>query len=239
MPTRKQILSQLSAPELRKRLAWKCPLKGHSKHDGISHYSCYNKLNKIPTEERIGFMDLETEDLKSDFGILFCWKILENGTNKMYGDVLTLDDIKKGKSTKRDIQPKEDRRIVQSLVDTLENFDRVILHYGARFDLPFARSRALICDVEFPSYGNLYQGDTWQILKNKFKLSRNSLQNATLKLLGITRKDHLSLSVKHGCLRGEKWALDITEKHCENDVLDLRDLYNKISFAVKINKSSI
>jgi len=179
------------------------------------------------------------EDLKSDFGILFCWKILENGTNKMYGDVLTLDDIKKGKSTKRDVQPKEDRRIVQSLVDTLGKFDRVIAHYGSRFDLPMVRSRAVICDVEFPPYGALYQGDTWQILKNKFKLSRNSLQNATLKLLGITRKDHLSLAIKHGCLRGEKWALDLTEKHCENDVLDLRDLYNKISFAVKINKSSI
>jgi hypothetical protein len=96
-----------------------------------------------------------------------------------------------------------------------------------------------MCGIDFPKYGEIYQTDTWMILKNKFKLSRNSLQNGCLKLLGVTRKDHLSLSIKHGCLRGEKWALDLAVSHCEKDVLDLRDMYNKTYPYVKKSNTSI
>jgi hypothetical protein len=239
MPTRTQILSQLSATELKKLMAWKCPLKGHRGHSGLEHFSCYCKLHGTQMEEKVGFLDIEAEDLKADFGIMFCWKLLDAKTNKMYGDVINLNDIKKYKSRERDVQPKEDTRIVQSFVDKVSEYDRVVLHFGCWYDLPFARTRAVIDKVEFPMYGSVYQTDTWKILRAKFKLSRNSQQNASLKLLGVSRKDHLSLSIKHGCLRGEKWALDLTEKHCENDVLDLRDNYNAISFSVKNTKTSI
>lgn len=235
----KSILSKMSASQLRHAMEWKCPLKGHRGHSGLEHFSCYVKLHGLDLKEKIAFFDVESESLTSEYGILFCWKLLDNDTNKMYGDVLTLDDIKKGKSTKREVQPKEDKRIVQSLVNCLSNYDRVIGHFSSRFDLPMIRSRAIICGVEFPSYGALYQTDTWQILKNKFKLRRNSLENATRNLVGQSRKDHLSLAIKHGCLRGEKWALDATFKHCHSDVLDLRELYNKIVFSVKSTKTSI
>jgi len=235
----KSLLATLSASELRKRLAWSCPLKGHSGHDGISHSACYDRLHKTKVEEKIGFLDIEAEDLKADFGIMFCWKLLDSDTNKIFGDIINLADINKYKTNKRDNPPKEDTRIVQSLIDKLGEYDRVITHYGCRYDLPFVRTRAVIDKLQFPSYGALYQTDNWVILKNKFKLSRNSQQNASLKLLGISRKDHLSLAIKHGCLRGEKWALDATFKHCNSDVLDLRDNYNAISFSVKSTKTSI
>jgi len=235
----REVLAQLHASELRKRLAWRCPLKGHREHDGISHHDCYDKLHKIDIKEKIAYADIEAEDVSADYGIMFCWKLLDAQTNKMYGDRITLEDINKYKSKERNVQPKEDTRIIQSLIDKMSEYDRVIFHYGCRYDLPFVRTRAVICKVRFLSYGALYQKDSWIILKTKFKLSRNTLENAALKLLGRTRKDHLSLSIKHGCLRGEKWALDITERHCEKDVLDLRDVYKVIFFAVKETKTSI
>ena len=238
MPTRKQILSQLSAPELRKRLAWKCPLKGHSGHDGITHSACYDKLHGTQSEEKICFLDIEAEGLVADYSIMFCWVLQDAQTGKMYHDIITLQDIKKYTSHKREVHPKEDTRIIQSLVNKLSEYDRVVAHF-IWYDLPFARTRAVICGVDFPNCGAMYQGDTWRMLKNKFKLSRNSLLNATTHLLGGSRKDHLSLSIKHGCIRGEKWALDDTLAHCKKDVLDLRDLYNKISFSVKNTKTSI
>jgi len=236
---RRYLLSQLKADELRKRLAWRCPLKGHAGHDGISHSSCYDMLHGKKLEERIGFFDIEAEDLKADFGITFCWVIIDSQTDKMYSDVLTLNDIKKYSSKKRDVQPKEDTRIIKSFIETTSKFDRLVGHFSSLFDLPFVRTRAVIDKVQFPSYGALYQTDNWRTLKSKFKLSRNTQQNATLKLLGKTRKDRLSLSIKHGCIRGEKWALDLSLKHCKKDVLDARDLFYAIHFSIKRTKTSI
>lgn len=233
------LLSQLKADELRKRLLWKCPLKGHRGHNGISHHTCYNRLKGISLEERIAFYDIESEDLKADYGIVFCWALLDAKTNKMYSDVLTLKDIQKYASKDRNLPPKEDTRIIESLIKRMSSYDRIIGHFSSVYDNSFVRTRAIIDKLEFPSYGALYQADTWRILKSKFKLSRNTLQNASLKLLGHTRKDHLSLSIKHGCLRGEKWALQLADKHCKNDVLDTRDVYNSVCFAVRRTKSSI
>jgi len=232
-------LKTLTKAEILERAKWKCPVPGHSKHDGLAHPRCYEKLKAAYTGERIGFLDIESEDLKADYGIMFCWCVLDAQTNEIKKDIINADDIKKGSSKKRDVAPTEDKRIVQSLIDCMSNYDRVVAHYGSRFDLPFIRTRAVICGLDFPTYGLLNQTDTWIILKNKFKLSRNSLMNATLKLLGSTRKDFLSHSIKHGCLRGEEWALKDSLVHCENDVKDLRDLYNKIHGFMRKTNSSI
>ena len=230
-------LIKLTKEQIITRAKWKCPVPGHSKHNGLEHPRCYDRLQKIEGE-RIGFLDIETEDLKADFGIMFCWCVLDAKTDKIISDIITPDDIKKYSSHDRDKMPKEDTRILKSLIDTLQNYDRLVGHYSSRFDLQFSRTRSIICDVPFPHFGEIYQSDTWMILKHKFKLSRNSQENATRKLLGATRKDHLSLSIKHGCLRGEKWALDSSLEHCKKDVLDLRDLYNTINpYAKKTNTS--
>ena len=235
---KKLLLSKLNAIQLRKLMAWKCPLKGHGSHSGLEHYSCYCKLNKIDLEERILFYDIETEDLNADYGIMFNWYAIDNKGNK-FEDYITLDDIKKNKSSNRDIEPKEDKRIVQSLVDLISKYDRVVGHYACGFDTPFTRTRAVICGIEFPNYGVIFQSDTWVFLKKKFKLSRNSLENGCRKLLGNTHKDRLSLAIKHGILRGEQWAINDSRKHCKQDVIDLVNLYNKIAFSSKSTKSSI
>lgn len=231
-------LAKLKKEEILKMAKWKCPLSGHSKHSGLSHTNCYKKLHQLEGE-KMCVLDIETEDLFAEYGIIFCWAILDMKTNKIIEDYITLDDIKKYSSKKRDIHPKEDTKIIKSLVDTLQNYDRVITHYGSYFDLKFIRTRAVICNTYFPTYGLIYQFDTIKMLWSKFRLRRNSLGNATLKLLGKTRKDHLSLSIKHACLRGEKWAIDASRSHCKKDVLDTRDLFNKIYPYVAKSRTSI
>lgn len=229
--------------EILARFNWKCPLDGHSNHNGWEHPKCYEdfvRLGKVNIgEERIALCDIEAEDLNADYGIMFCWYLMDLESEKLKYDVINLDDIKKHSSKDRNIQPKEDSRILKSFVEEISKYTKVVFHYGSGYDLPFTRTRALICNVDYPKYGQVYQIDTWRILKTKFKLRRNSQENATLKLLGKTRKDHLSLSIKHGCLRGEKWALDITLNHCKNDVLDLRDLFKSIYDYVKHSNTSI
>jgi len=231
-------LKSLKKNEIIKRASWKCPVQGHSKHNGLEHPRCYEKFNNIEID-KMCVLDIETEDLSADFGIMFCWAILDMDNNKIIEDIITLDDIKKYKSSKRNVHPKEDSRIITSLVDSLKNYQWVVTHYGSLFDLKFIRTRAVICNIPFPEFGSMYQQDTCKMLWAKFKLRRNNLAAATRNLVGKTRKDHLSLSLKHACLRGEKWALDDTMKHCRKDVLDTRDLYNKINPFVRKGKTSI
>jgi DNA polymerase elongation subunit (family B) len=233
------MLSKLTADGLKKRLRWSCPLKGHSHHDGISHNRCYDQLVGVDLAEKVAYLDIETEDLKADYGVMFCWCLWDGNANKLYKDVININDINKYKSHNRNTPPKDDTRIIKSLVDLLVKYDRVYAHYGSRFDLPFLRTRALICGIKFPPYGSLSQTDTWIISKNKLKLSRNTQQNLCLKILGHTRKDHLSHSIKHGCLRGETWALNLSLIHCEKDVYDLRDVSKVIDPFIRKTKTSI
>lgn len=208
------------------------------RHNGISHTKCFdNKNGKV--EERIAFLDIETENLNADWGIMFCWVIKDSKTGKILFDTLQKRDLSTLKPSNIHDQPKDDKRLVAGLIDALRGFDRVVAHFGVGFDFPFMRTRAVICGLEFPSYGELFQSDTWVYLKKKFKLSRNSLENGCRALCGETHKDRLSLSARHGCLRGEKWAMDYTLKHCIQDVEDLFALYNKTNRFSRKTKSSI
>ncbi len=231
-------ITKMTKAEIVKRAKWKCPLPGHSKHNGLEHPRCYDKYNHIDID-RTCILDIETEDLNADFGIMICWCLLDLDSNKLEEDCITANDIKLYKSIKRNVNTKEDKRILTSLVAKLSNYDWVITHYGSLFDLKFIRTRAVICEVEFPEFGKMFQQDTCKMLWNKFKLRYNNLGHASRTLTGKTNKDKLSLSITHGCIRGEQWAFDVTLKHCRNDVLDTKRLYNKISPYVKKSKTSI
>ena len=222
-----------SKAELVDRLKYKCIHRS----DGIQHPKCYDKAKS--KQEKTCFLDIESEGLDADFGIIFCWVVEDMQTGKVHKDCITLKDINAGKVTAPAVQPKEDKRVVDSLLSVLRQYDRVVAHYGSRFDIPFIRTRAVVNGLDFPMFGSLSQSDTWVMLKNKFKLSRNSLENGTKTLLGKSRKDRLSLSVRHGCLRGEEWALKYTLNHCIKDVKDLRDLYLKINGFMRKTKTSI
>jgi uncharacterized protein YprB with RNaseH-like and TPR domain len=231
-------VSKMKKEEILARDKFLCPDKGHGSKNGWEHPRCFEKYTKGLYQEKVIYFDIEAEDLNADYGIMFNWCAIDDEGNQ-FEDCITLEDIKKYKSSQRDVEPKEDTRIVTSLVNTLSRYTRCVAHYGCGYDLPFARTRAVINKVPFPTYGMLFQSDTWVFLKKKFKLSRNSLENGCRKLLGYTRKDHLSLSVKHGCLRGEKWALDISREHCKKDVLDLIALFEATHMFARKTKSSI
>ena len=227
----------LTKEEILKRAKWRCPLPGHSGHTGLEHPNCYLKYRQ--SEEKIGVLDIEAEDLKADYGFMFCYCLKKLNKDVFYEDAINIKDIKKYASKKRDIPPKEDTRILNSLIKYLLLFDRVVTHFGSIYDISFVRTRSLICRLNFPGYGSVFQTDTWRISKSKLCLSKNTLQNIHQKIYGFSRKDHLSLSIKHGCIRGEKWALDIAQEHCRKDVLDTEDILNDTHYFVRPTKTSI
>jgi hypothetical protein len=201
------------------------------RHTYLEHRACYFLERR--ENERLGFIDIEASNLSGDWGFLFGYCILDE-KGKVYEDWVTKEDIKKwGRAGK------EDKRVLQSLVNHMENFDRLIGHYSSRYDLPMIRTRAVMTDVWFPTYGAYVQTDGWRILRSKFKLRSNGLENSTRNLVGETRKDHFTQALMNGCVRGEKWAIDWAKKHCLQDVLDTRDLWYKINPYIKLANTSL
>ena len=231
-------VSKMKKEEVLARDKFRCPEKAHGSKNGWEHPRCFERYTRGLYQEKVLFFDIEAEDLNADYGIMFNWYATDEEGNS-FEDYITIDDIKKYKSSDRNVEPKEDTRIVQSLVDLISKYTRVVGHYSCGYDLPFARTRAVIDGVDFPSYGMIFQSDTWVFLKKKFKLSRNGLENGCRKLVGVTHKDKLSLSIKHGCLRGEKWAMDLSRKHCAQDVEDLIALFNLTHKFMRKTKASI
>ena len=139
----------------------------------MNHLKCYEREKGI--EERKCFLDIETTNLKADFGIMLSWCIYDLQTDEIYYDYISVEDIE------TDVA---DKRIVQTLVDTLWKYDRIVGHYSTYFDVPFIRTRAIINDVDFPLYGNLFHTDTWKMARQKLCLHSN-------------RQDSVAQAVQH------------------------------------------
>jgi uncharacterized protein YprB with RNaseH-like and TPR domain len=130
-------------------------------HKYTDHQPCY--AEEYDKQERVGFLDIETESLEADYGVIFTYCILDDKTGEIFSDTINTEDIKKwGK------EAKEDTRLLKHLVEDLKKFDRIVGHYSSRFDLSYIRTRAVMCQVDFPTFGEYFQTDTWNFLKHKF-----------------------------------------------------------------------
>lgn len=202
-------------------IKWRC----NHRHNGVRHFSCF--LKEFDIKERIGFLDIETSNLKANFGIVLCWCILaEDGT--LYEDWITKSDF-----------AWEDKRIIISCIDTLKAFDRVITHYGTYFDIPFLRSRAIIHGLDFPKYGELYHTDVWKMAKSKLCLHSNRQDIIAESLHGKTIKTRISHPAWRKAMMGDIEASMEVLNHCEKDVEDLRKNYNSLLPYCNIIRSSI
>jgi uncharacterized protein YprB with RNaseH-like and TPR domain len=204
---------------------WRCE---HG-HTGLEHYQCY--LKQCPKQEVIGFLDCETNNLDSDFGILLSYAIKEFESDTIYKGVLEKSDTQSS--------AEEDKRLVGRCVKDLLKFDRVITWYGKKFDLPFIRTRALICGVDFPFYGGIKHNDIYYIAKYRLKLHSNRLENVCRVLFGETQKTHIDARYWRGALRGDKTALAYILDHNIRDVMDLERVYLKLRDYAKPTDTSI
>ena len=198
-------------------------------HSFLSHYACY--LREHPEKERIGFLDCECSNLNGDFGILLSYCILDNNTGKILSGVFSEADINN--------KDEEDKRVVTQLIKDLLKFDRIITWYGRRFDIPFIRTRALICKVPFPYFGSIRHDDIYFISRNRLKLHSNRLENFCRSVLGITHKTHIISKYWRRGQRGDKKALGYILDHNKRDVIDLQRAYFALKDFVARNNTSI
>lgn len=214
----------LSESEKKKRLKFRCK----HRHNGISHFSCYDKRNGFI--EKIGYLDLETSNLKSDFGIILSYCIKEDG-GKIVGRSLTPSEIKNGIY---------DKKLLKELCVDIRKFTRIITYYGTKFDIPFMRSRCLLYHLNFPVWKELSHTDAYYVVKHRFGTLHSRRLGVVAPFYGIESKGHpLNPTIWISCLSGNKRALSWVFTHNKEDVVSLEKLWHKICIYTNMKRTSI
>lgn len=109
----------------------------------------------------------------------------------------------------------------------------IVAHNGAKFDLPFLRTRCLRWGLEPLREPKIV--DPLQIAWRKFRLRSNRL-GAVSDFLGIKdRKTPLDLSVwADAMLNGSRKAMDLIVEHCEADIRVLSAVLPHVKPFVKV-----
>ena len=193
-------------------------------HTYLTHYTCFltdyenqpfDPKEPLPIPHRVGYFDIETSNLNADYGIILAYCIKPEGEENILQRVISPSELK----------TVFDEKVVKQCVADLKQFDRVVTHYGSRFDLKFIRTRAIVHKIPFLHYQDLLHTDTYYIVRNKFKLHSNRLENACNVLTGSSNKTHLDPIRWNRAMTGDKEALDYILQHCRYDVQDLERLY--------------
>lgn len=165
---------------------------------------------------RIGFLDIETTDLKANVGFMICWGLLlPDGT--VLSDLITRREVM-GPA----IEP--DRRVVASCLKALKSVDCIIGYNSSIFDIPFLRTRALAHGLSFPAYGQLLQLDLYFAAKSLLRTTNKRLGTIS-EFLGLTDKDSYSIRRWNMARRGDEQALKDIFSHNISDLHITEDLF--------------
>jgi uncharacterized protein YprB with RNaseH-like and TPR domain len=203
---------------------------------GLVKYSNDREFEKITgkpwynfPDYKIGYFDIETTaDFNADWGTVLSWCIKDKGGD-IHSSVITKKELFDG-----DL----DKRVVKEFVDILRDYQIIIGYYSDRFDMPFMRTKALHYGFNFPGYGELYHWDLYYFVRNKLKLSRNSLANVT-EFLHIEGKTPIDKAVWLKARYGDPDALALVLEHNKYDVIITELLHDKIEFTRKWLRRSI
>lgn len=213
----------LSQAELRKRKNFRCI----HRHHGLSHSHCYDQANGII--EKIGFLDIESTNLKSSFGIVLSYCILGDELSKR---IITPEEIRSGIF---------DKSLLEQFCQDIRNFNRVITWNGLWFDLPFLRTRCDLYSLDFPVFREILHTDALVLARKVYATLHSKRLGEVCKFFGIESKDHpLTPNIWLRCLSGNQEALDYVGIHNEEDVRSLKRLWGqKLEKHTKLTKTSI
>lgn len=179
---------------------------------------------------RIGFVDIETSDLKASIGIMLSWSMKLRGGEVLHDWITREEAIDK---------TKQDKRIVQSLMDAIEQVDMLVGYYSTGFDIPFIRTRAMYWDIDdCLGHGDKLHLDLYYVVRGKMRLHSNRLAVVT-EFLGIEGKSRIPPAIWAEARLGYEDALAYVVDHCDEDVKILEDLYNEVERFKKVTRKSV
>jgi len=169
-------------------------------------------------EVRLGYLDIESTNLKANIGLMLSWAIKTRDKREVRHDMITKQELFDGVY---------DQRIVQTLIDALNQYDLIFTYYGTGFDIPFIRTRAMEYNLRFPVFREVSHKDLYYLVRSKMQLHRSSLKAAT-QFLGIGGKTNLDPKIWRGAMYGDPKSLKYVLDHNIADVRILERLHKKI-----------
>lgn len=181
-------------------------------------------------EAKILFFDIEVS-----YGVARAWRPGWK-VNLSYNDFITHPKIicisykwnhEDFVSTVRWDSNQDDKQLLEQFIPELNKADFVVAHNGDNFDLPWIKTRALYHNLDIlPRYASV---DTLKIARYKHRFPSNRL-DAIGDYLGCGRKIKTEFNlwtrvIEDKCLN----ALEEMTAYCEQDVLLLEEVYNKLS----------
>ena len=200
-------------------------------HRYSEHPKCFLEEygDRLATIQRVVTLDIETTNLAADFGYILCYSMKD-----LDGDIIHRS------ITTREIKTyKFDEPLMRQFLKDIKGVDKVITYYGSGFDLPYLRSRALRFNLPFPGWRELVSVDVYYIARAKLRTHRKRLE-VVADLMGIPSKGHrLNPEVWQRAQAGSKQALDYIQTHCDEDVVTLEAVYERLIDFRSENKTSI
>lgn len=172
---------------------------------------------KTGHELKLGYLDIETSNLKASIGIMLSWAI-KGRDGKSNGAIISKEDIYSGIY---------DGKLLELLIEDMNNYDLLFTYYGTRFDIPFIRTRCLEHDIRFPVYRELSHKDLYYMVRSKLKLHNNKLATVC-EFLKITGKTPVRPKLWREAMYGNEEALKRVYKHNIEDVKILERMHKKI-----------
>lgn len=183
---------------------------------------------KEKSPAKILVFDIETSPL-----VAYLWSKWQNGVND--NDIISdwsilcfsakwLFDSKmiSHKMTRKELQTRDDSRIVKELWKLLDEADIVIAHNGKKFDIKKANSRFLRNKLLLPTSYQVI--DTLLHARSKFGETSNTL-NYLAGALGLGSKMETPKGMWHKVMQGDYNMLNTMSKYCDQDVLLLEEVY--------------
>ena len=173
---------------------------------------------------RLGYFDIETSDLKADFGSILCASVA--------------DGFGKVKTFRRDEFPQvhqlDDKALTIALRDYLnEEFDIIVTWYGKIFDVPFVNTRLTIEHGEAPISPRMHIDAFYLIPQGTMGRSLDNVSRALRVQDDEVHKTKFDKRIWALANAGDKESLEFIVDHCEKDVLLLRRVFEKLRPMVK------
>jgi len=121
-----------------------------------------------------------------------------------------------------------DKKMLTTFVKEMEKADEVIGHNGDKFDLRWLRGRAIIHQLNFPTY--VKSLDTLKKVRQAAYFNSNKLDYLAKLFLGYGKVDtggfQLWVDI---CENNDKSAMNKMVEYCKNDVVILEEVYHRIN----------
>lgn len=167
---------------------------------------------------RTAYFDLETTDLKGNFGRLLCGSIADE-----WGNVVTHDRTQFKARTKID-----DRDLALTIRDALEQFDIIVGWNSKLFDVPFLNARLSRAGERPLNLGIKHIDLMWYATGRFIRAGSRRLENIAKFFNCENQKTPLVAETWALAAAGDDDALGGIIEHCEADVLVLRDVFDHL-----------